>query len=346
MISRTATKPWLIVGIAAMAGVACAGDGRTPLVVYSPHGRDLLLLAEETFEAANPDVDVRWLDMGSQDVLDRLRSERANPQADIWFGGPSILFQRGVQDSLLIPYTPSWAGSIESRGIGAGNYYHSVYETPAVIAFNNSVVSREEAPKDWDEVLDPRWDQLVVIRDPLASGTMRSIFGMIINRSVRTTGDTASGFEWLRRLDGQTRQYTLNPSLLHQALLRQEGVVTLWDLPDILIENSEGQPFDYILPTSGTPVIQDAIAVVAGTDNEEVARRFVDFVGSMEFQLAAARQNFRLPSRIDLPQDSLPAWVTTVRSSLVVEDMDWQLVAENGADWMQYWDRNVRGSGD
>ena len=54
-------------------------DGRTPLVLYSPHGRDLLGLFEETFEAANPDVDVRWLDMGSQEVFDRIRSGEGEP---------------------------------------------------------------------------------------------------------------------------------------------------------------------------------------------------------------------------------------------------------------------------
>src|SRR6185503_19118102 len=67
--------------------VGCSRDSRTPLVIYSPHGRDLLTLFEHRFEAAHPDVDVRWLDMGSQEVYDRIRSERANPQADVWFGG-------------------------------------------------------------------------------------------------------------------------------------------------------------------------------------------------------------------------------------------------------------------
>ena len=31
------------------------------------------------FAALHPDVDVRWLDMGSQEVYDRVRSEKANP---------------------------------------------------------------------------------------------------------------------------------------------------------------------------------------------------------------------------------------------------------------------------
>ena len=186
----------------------------------------------------------------------------------------------------------------------------------------------------------------MVIRDPLASGTMRAIFGMVMQRGLREGGDTTLGVRWLRRLDGQTREYVINPALLHQKLIRQEGILTLWDLPDILVEGNKGQPFDYVLPSSGTPVIEDAIAVVRGTRRPELARRFVDWVGSVEAQLLAAREVFRLPARTDLPEDSLPPWVGAVRSNLVVEDMDWQLLADSGSSWMRYWDRKIRGSGD
>ena len=58
---------------------------------------------------AHPDVDVQWVDMGSQDVLDRLRSERTNPQADVWFGAPAETFARAANEGLLEAYRPSWA---------------------------------------------------------------------------------------------------------------------------------------------------------------------------------------------------------------------------------------------
>src|SRR5690242_3521085 len=48
--------------------------GKTTLIVYSPHGKELLTEFEKRFEAQNPNIDVRWLDMGSQDALDRVRS--------------------------------------------------------------------------------------------------------------------------------------------------------------------------------------------------------------------------------------------------------------------------------
>jgi iron(III) transport system substrate-binding protein len=312
--------------------LGCSG-GKTPLVIYSPHGRDLLTLVERRFEALHPDVDVRWMDMGSQEVLDRLRSERANPQADLWFGGPSPLFARGAGDSLLEPVEPG------------GPPYVSVYRTPAVIEVNSAAVPDSMAPRDWDDVLLPRWKGKLLIRDPLASGTMRAIFEMVMMRSLTRTGDTTAGWAWLRRLDAQTKEYVQNPALLHSKLERQEGLLSLWDLPDMLLLEREGRKLGYRFPTSGTPVIDDAIAVVRGARHAAIARQFVRWVLTPEMQIVAAREAFRLPTRTDLPADSLPKWVVTVGARMRAEPINWDTVEAHGAAWMDYWDRHVRGTG-
>jgi iron(III) transport system substrate-binding protein len=324
---------------------ACTSDNRTPVTLYSPHGRDQLTLLEEAFERRRPDIDIRWLDMGSQEILDRLRFEKVNPQADIWFGGPAQIFDRGIQDSLLVPYRPDWADRVNAKAIGPNDHYFPVYRTPAVIAFNSRAVSGAEAPRDWDEVLEPRWKNKVIIRDPMASGTMRAIWGLILLRSIRETGDTAQGMAWLRRLDGQTKTYTINPALLYEKLARQEGLVSLWDLQDILISAAKGMPLGYVFPRSGTVVIDDPIALVQGSRHPDAARAFIDYVGSQEAQLLTAREVFRLPARSDLPMDSVPYWVAEVEREMIVADLDWSLLSARGPEWMRYWDQHVRGTG-
>jgi iron(III) transport system substrate-binding protein len=314
-------------------------------VLYSPHGRDQLTLLEHAFEAKRPDIDVRWLDMGSQEILDRLRFERVNPQADVWFGGPTTTFDLGIRDSLLQPYRPAWADRVGPNGVGPRDLYFPVYRTPAVIAYNNAVLRPEEAPHDWDGVLEPRWRDKVIIRDPMASGTMRAIWGLILVRSIRETGDTARGMAWLRRLDANTKTYTLNPAILDAKLARAEGLVTLWDLPDILIGRSKGLPFGYVFPRSGTVVIDDAIGLVRGTRHPEAAKAFIDYVGGVEAQLLAAEKVFRLPARHDLPTERVPRWVAEVEFEMKVAPMDWRLLGERGSAWMGYWDRHVRGRG-
>jgi iron(III) transport system substrate-binding protein len=337
------TPHWLALSLVLLT--ACSSGGRTPLVIYSPHGRDLLSLFEQRYEQLHPDIDVRWLDMGSQEVYDRVSSERANPQADVWFGGPATIFARAAADSLLAPFRPTWAEHIAPRQQGAGNLYFSAYETPAVIVYANQALTAAQAPHDWDDLLDPKWKGKILIRDPGASGTMRAVWGMIIERGQKQTGDTAAGFSWLRRLDAQTKEYVLNSTLLDQKIVRQEGLITIWDLPDIQINIRDGLQLGYVFPTSGTPVIEDAIAVVRHARHEAAAHAFIEWVGSVEAQLLAAREVYRLPARQDLPADSLPPWVRDVGHQMKVADVDWDMLAQHGAEWMRYWDENIRGKG-
>ena len=333
--------------LALLLFAACSGDGRTPVVVYSPHGREMLQAAERDFEAAHPDYDLQALDMGSQEVLDRLRSEKANPQADVWWGAPADMFETAAGEGLLAQTDPSWAEAVRAAGHADDQrFWWGNYLTPEVIAYNTAAIPAADAPRDWDDVLDPRWTNEVLIRDPLASGTMRTIFGMIIDRSIRETGDTAAGMAWLRRLDAQTKDYVLNPTLLYQKLARQEGLVTLWDQPDIDIVKSKGNfPIDYVLPESGTPVVVDAVAIPANAPHAEGARLFLEFVGAAPAVIKAAREFHRLPARGDIPLDSLPPALRRVKTEMKVEPVDWARLQRDGNTWMKYWDEHIRGRG-
>ena len=333
-----------IVGLLAILLTGC-GDGRTPLTLYSPHGRDLLELVEETFEAANPQIDVRHLDMGSQQVYDRVRSEAASPQSDVWFGGPATILGRAAREGLLEAYRPEWADAVPPALQHPEDLYFALYLTPPLLVYNEDVVSEEEAPRDWEDLLDERWRDKVLIRDPVASGTMRTLFGMVLSRSVIETGDAESGFAWLRRLDAQTKEYVHSPALLHQKMVRQEGLVTMWELTDILFQRLRGAPLGYRFPTSGSPVINDSIGLVKGAPQPEAARAFIDWVGSREAQMLAAERAFRLPARVDLPAEELPEWARNALAELVVAEVDWALIEREGAEWMKTWDRSVRGRG-
>ncbi|HLN59019.1 MAG TPA: extracellular solute-binding protein [Thermoanaerobaculia bacterium] len=342
-MSRRRALCWLTALAAVAAG--CRRDARTPIVLYSPHGRDLLGLVEKTYEAKHPDVDVRWLDMGSQEVYDRIRSEKANPQADVWFGGPNTIFARGARDGLLQPYRPSWADAIPPESRQARDLYFGVYRTPAVLVYNSGAVAAADAPSDWDDLLGPRWKGKILIRYPIASGTMRAIFGMILERSLAQMGSTDRGFEWLLRLDAQTKEYVMNASVLVEKIARREGLVTVWDLPDVLLEMQRSKDLAYVFPSSGTPVIDDAVGLVAAAKHPREARELIEWIGSPEAQLAAARSAYRLPARTDLPAEDLPDWARDVEKKMIPAKMDWDLLEREGQAWMAKWDREVRGKG-
>jgi len=315
-------------------------------VVYTPHGRDLVRHFGERFEALHPGVEVQWLDMGSQEVLDRLRSERQNPQADVWWGAPAEIFALGADEGLLDTFRPTWAEALPAEGQGDEDYWFATYLTPEVIAYNSASLTREEAPKEWDDVLDPRWHGQVLIREPLASGTMRAIFASIIYRESQGTGDPAAGYEWLLRLDARTKEYVLNPTLLYQKLARGEGLVTFWAMPDIeTVRATTEYPIDYIIPAGGTPVVIDGIAVVKGSQHPDLARAFIEFVGSEAALIEAAEQFFRIPARSDIPLEQLPEWLRVALPQIRPMEVDPQVLRERTPEWMRYWDSNIRRRG-
>jgi len=340
-VIRSATR--ISVLGALLIGAFGCGDDRTPLVLYSPHGRDLLTLVEQGFEAKHPGIDVRWLDMGSQEVFDRIRSEAANPQADVWFGGPDTIFSRGAEAGLLAPFRPEWAAHLLASSQRDDDLYFGLYYAVPLLIYNGAAVAEADAPKDWDDLLDERWTGKIVIRDPLASGTMRTVFGMVLSQSTSETGDTERGYEWLTGLDAQTREYVVNPALLFEKLTRQEGVVSIWELTDMLLLARRGSPLAYSFPTSGVPLIDDSIGLVAGARHPEEAKQFIEWVGSRDTVLQVAREVFRLPTRTDLPREELPEWAQDALARIRPAEVDWDLIARDGNDWMLRWDREIRG---
>jgi iron(III) transport system substrate-binding protein len=336
-------KPHLLL-ILGTALAGCARNSAVPVVVYSPHGKEMLSSFARAYESVHPGETVQWLDMGSQDVYDRVRTEKENPQADIWWGGPMTSFSRAEREGLLERYVPSWDSVAAPEYRSREKFWYGTFLTPEVIMYNSNRITADQAPRDWDDLLDPAWRGKIVIRSPLASGTMRIIFSSMIWRAVQRGGSVGSGFDWLRRLDGNTKTYTADPTQLYIAIAREEGLVTLWDLPDVMLQvESHHYPFAFVLPSSGTPLITDGIALLRGAKHPEAARRFYEFVTSHESITRQAREFFRIPARSDIPRSDLPAWMRTLAIRPLPVDFD--TLAAREKEWMKTWDESVRGRG-
>jgi iron(III) transport system substrate-binding protein len=323
--------------------LACRSSG-TPggksLLIYTPHGQDLLKDFVARYREAHPEVDVQFLDMGSREVLARLRAERNRPQADLWWGAAHMTFQTAAEENLLAPYRPTWADKVPENERDPQDRWYGTYETPQVIVYNSELVRAEDAPQDWDEVLDAKWKDKVLIRNPIPSDSMRVIFGAMIWRSYKDTNSPAGGYDWLRRLDANVHEYTADPTLLMQKLARGEGLISLWSMPDVwLYREKKNLKLAYVIPKSGAPVITDAIAIVKGAPHEEEARRFYEFVNTPENLIYAARNYYRIPARTDLDRSQLPAWMNEPFTRM---PLDWELLRKESNEWLRYWDTEIR----
>ena len=324
--------------LAVLTLAACAADDREPLLVYSPHGKEMLQAYEEAFEEAYPEVDVQWLDMGSQTAYDRIRSERENPQASVWWGSPQTLFMQAAEEGLLQPFSPTWATTLPPTAKDSAGRWYGTYLTPEGFLFNTEAVDDGDVPRDWDDLLDPKWRDRILIRSPLESGTMRTLWGAMILRQP-TVED---GYRWLARLDQNTKGYTADPTQLYLRIARGEGDLTLWNLPDTYLQ-AQQYPFGFEAPASGTPVLVDGIAIPAGAPKPDLARQFVEFVTTRDALIRQAYDYHRIPARTDIPAERLPAWMT--RGTFTPMDLDWARLADEEQTWMQTWNEQIKGRG-
>jgi len=168
---------------------------------------------------------------------------------------------------------------------------------------------------------------------------MRAVWGYILSRSLRETGDTTAGFAYLRRLDGQNKEYVQNPALVSEKIARQEGARHRLGPTRCVDQPASRHAGRLRLPAqrNGRDRRRDrgdtgqqasgcraGVRRIPGTPRCS-SRRLARFTGSRR--------------GLDLPVDSLPDWVREVRRQMVVADVDWNLLAERGPEWMRWWDQ-------
>lgn len=312
------------------------------LVIYTGRDEEMVQGVIDQFNEKYPDIEVEFLTMGAQQILERLRGEKANPQADFWWGGTQSALIVGANEDLLHEWEPSFTSAIDPNHKDAKGRWFGEMLLPEVIMINSDTLTKETGPQDWDELLDSKWKNQILIRGVLASGTMRTIYSSMI---VRQGADTPEkGYDWLLKLDANTKEYTQDPNALYLKLTRQEGSVSLWNLQDILLKkHTTDYPFDYIYPKSGAPILVDGVGVVNNAKNLENAKLFTEFIFEKEMVTKLANDYYQIPTRSDIDKATMPEWYQDL--DLKTFDIDWELMSEKEAEWMEYWDTNVKGRG-
>jgi iron(III) transport system substrate-binding protein len=357
-ISKGKAKKWLmgtVLSITMLTVTACGGSAseggqksgdkgsdKQKLVIYTARDKNVVEEIIPKFEAQNPGMEVEVLTMGAQQILERVRGEKANPQADFWWGGTQSSLMTAADEGLLESVKPSFADSIPAMYKDGQDRWYGEMLLPEVIMYNSNVLKKEDAPKDWDELLEPKYKDKIIIRGVLASGTMRTIYSSMIFR--QDASDPAKGYDWLKKLDANTKEYAQDPTNLYLKLAREEGSLSLWNLQDIMLQKEiQKQPFDFIYPASGAPILVDGVGVVKGAKNMDAAKKFYEFLFDSKLRVDLAEKLFQIPTRTDISKDTLPAWLQGLELKPLT--IDWAVMAEKEKEWMQHWDENIKGKG-
>ncbi|MCR8995433.1 extracellular solute-binding protein [Brevibacillus laterosporus] len=323
-------------------GAVTKQGSQQQLVIYTGRDKSVVDYVIPKFEATHPDIKVDVLTIGAQEILERIRGEKSNPQADFWWGGTQSSLRTAALEGLLESYKPSFGDQIPAMYKDAQDRWYGEMLLPEVIMYNPQMLPKAEAPKDWDDLLDPKYKDKIIIRGVLKSGTMRTIYSAMMYRQGAAAPE--KGYEWLAKLDANTKEYAQDPTSLYIKLARQEAAISLWNLQDILIQKeAKKQPFDYIYPASGAPILVDGVAIVKGTKNIAPAKKFYDFLYDEKLRIELAEKFYQIPALSTSSKENLPTWLQAIE--LKPLEMDWQVLADKEKEWMQYWDENIKGKG-
>ena len=98
------------------------------------------------FQRIYPKVTVEFVRLSSGEASTRLRNERANPQFDIWWGGPIDSFIAAKQEGLLEAYdSPNMANLIDPKLMkDPDNYWAGIYVGSLGFASNKHFLEKHK----------------------------------------------------------------------------------------------------------------------------------------------------------------------------------------------------------
>ena len=141
------------------------------LTVYSSVDEENARKLLDAFTKATG-VETQMVFLSSGPALSRIEAEKANPQADVWFGAPSENHILAKERGLTEPYVSANASALSDDFKDKDGYYYGLRATVNVIAYNTKAVPAGEAPKTWKDLLAPKWKGKLVTAHPGYSGVI------------------------------------------------------------------------------------------------------------------------------------------------------------------------------
>ena len=288
----------LIVTLAA-AGPAAAQTIENELVLITPVARTLTDPALADFvkyakERWNVDVKTSALAAGTPVAYGRIVEWKGRPDADIFWGGESALFDKLAEQKLLAPLNlPKDVVDSIPASIGKpkpiplkdpkGFWIGTVLE-PYGLVYHPKLLARlgVPEPKDWDDLLHPKLKGNVVQCAPTRSSSSHATYEVILQRD----GD-AKGWEWLKRLAANTGLFTARSRDVPSVVARGEFAAG-FAVPSYMAfeDRLAGHEIKFVAPKTAW-ITPEPIGILAGTKRPRAARAFIEYMLSERGQKVA-----------------------------------------------------------
>ena len=122
---------------------------------------------------AKTGIETVYVRASTGEALNRIRAEKARPQASVWFGGPGDSYRVAQEEGLLEPYISPSAENIADQFKDPDGYWTGLYTSNLGFASNKTLLAEKgiEVPTSWEDLLNPELKGLVAVANPATSGT-------------------------------------------------------------------------------------------------------------------------------------------------------------------------------
>ena len=242
-------------------------------------------------------IHVNLVGAGTGELAARIKAEKDAPLADILWGGGASTYESIID--LLAPYSdaplesvPSYMSDPQKRWIGNQGFC-------MVIVYNPKLVAPEDVPKGWADLLDPKFKGKIAHADPTKSSS--ALAALNIQLKVMGGGDQEKGWkyveEFAKNLEGKVLS---SSSATYKGVADGEYLVGITYSEAAIKYLRAGADLKVVYPEEGTIIFPGPVALVKGGPNQENAKKFIDYIQSMDVQKKYPDINI-YPARTDVP---------------------------------------------
>lgn len=293
MINRTAS--WILMALMAVLALAAgpalaqmpawekdlyeAAKKEKELTVYTAHyNTEEAAALCSAFEKKYPGVKCNFVRTTAQVAFQRLQQDiQANRPVASIFSSTDVSHYPALEGKgLLLTYRPNnLAGMVDSLkqyNDKDGNY-HVTAAALMLITYNTSLVSEKDAPKNWTDLLDPKWKSKVSIGHPAFSGYVGTWVVLM---------QKLYGWDYFQKLEKNQPQIGRSVNDTVTMLNSKERWVAAGPEATTLLSKDKGNPLAVVYPTDGALLMVSPSAIPKNAPSPNAGKLYMEFLLSKE----------------------------------------------------------------
>lgn len=228
----------------------------------------------DAFEKKYPGVKCNFVRTTAQVAFQRFQQDlQANvPVASVFSSTDVSHYPDLKKRGILMEYKPhNLAKMVDSlkQYNDKDNTYWVTAAALVVITYNNSLVAEKDAPKNWPDLLDPKWKDKVSIGHPAFSGYVGT--WTVLMRKLY-------GWDFFEKLEKNKPQIGRSINDTVTMLNAKERWVAAGPEATTLLSRDKGNPLAVIYPTDGSLLMVSPSGIPKNAPSPNAGKLFVEFL--------------------------------------------------------------------